>query len=110
MKKIGLILGLGLFALTHQSFTTTPMNQSTVKEVVDGDEITFKIKNDTGGGVRLQFKGSGGDSGTMSMNSNITTEFTKAAGCKVYDYESGKFLFEVTDDMKETTVKLSSYM
>lgn len=110
MKKLLLVLGLSVLFIGNQSFVTLSNEPTNTCIVSDGEEVTFKIKNDSGSGIRLQFKGSGGDSGTMSMNSNITTEFKKAEGCKVYDYDSGKLLFEVTSKMDGTTVKISDYL
>lgn len=109
MKKLLVVLGITVFLFGSQSFVTGNQIEKTKIHASADDEITFKIKNDSGGGIRLQFKGSGGDSGTMSMNSNITTEFTKAEGCKVYNYDTGKLLFEVSADMSGKTLKISDY-
>lgn len=109
MKKALLIIGMAALMIGAQSFKnpTNPLTEICID--AEGTEVTFKIKNDSGDGIRLQFKGSGGDSGTSSQNNNITTEYKKDAGCKVYNYDSGKFLFEVSTDMEGKTIKISDY-
>ncbi len=109
MKKLFLAIGIIALLTASQSFTIEHNTKTNHIAATAGDEVTFKIKNDSGSGIRLQFKGSGGDSGTMSMNSNITTEFTKAEGCKVYNYETEKLLFTVSADMAGKTLKISDY-
>ncbi len=109
MKKILLALGIIALLTGNQSFVIEHPTKTNHKVAVAGDEITFKIKNDSGGSLRIQFKGTGGDSGTTSMNSSITTEYKKFEGCKVYNAETEKLLFVVSSDMAGKTLKISDY-
>jgi len=103
MKKILNFFVTVLFVALSAHFSAY-----TFAEKEQPQSVTFTIKNDTSGNVRLY-----DSKGYYTINRGSTKKVTVDVGRKYYNGEGGKkgdFLFEVESDFDGETIKLSDYM
>lgn len=101
-SKISFLFMIGLLACTLVMSSYTSVNETVAKGV------SFMIKNDTSGNVRL-YDGKG----YYTINRGSSKRVNVDAGRKYYRGEGGKkgdFLFEVESGFAGKTIKLSNYM